>query len=243
MKVTVIGYWGGYPEKGEATSCYLIEEKNFKLLVDCGSGALSSLQNYTDLQSINCVIISHYHHDHIADIGVLQYYKIINAGAGSAPLPIYGHSLDKEKFNALSYKEVTRGFEYKANEQLNLGPFTIHFIKTVHPVDCFAMRIESKKNTIVYTADSSYMEGFIPFSENADLLICDCNMYENQEGTQAGHMNSKEVAMIASKANVKNLLLSHLPHSGDTNHLLSEAEKYYNGRIHLAYTGFEWNSM
>ncbi|WP_088042471.1 MBL fold metallo-hydrolase [Bacillus sp. EAC] len=243
MKVTVIGYWGGYPEKGEATSCYLIEEKNFRLLVDCGSGALASLQNYIDLKSLNCVIISHYHHDHIADIGVLQYYKIINARTDGFALPIYGHNLDKDKFNALTYKESTKGYEYKPNEVLNLGPFTIQFLKTKHPVDCFAMRIETADSTVVYTADSSYKEEFIPFSMNADLLVCDCNMYEDQDGTKAGHMNSKDAATIADKASVKELLLSHLPHNGDTNHLLNEAEKYYNGRIHLAYTGFEWKTF
>jgi ribonuclease BN (tRNA processing enzyme) len=243
MKVTVIGFWGGYPEKSEATSCYLFEEKNFKLLVDCGSGALASLQNYTDLKSINAVILSHYHHDHIADIGVLQYYKIINEQKDGYTLPIYGHGYDKEKFNTLTYKQLTKGYEYNPNEVLNLGPFSIRFMKTNHPVDCFAMRIETENDAVVYTADSSYLEDFIAFSKEADLLICDCNMYENQDGTKAGHMNSKEVATIASNANVRELLLSHLPHSGNTKHLINEAEKYYNGRIHLAYTGLEWKSI
>jgi len=243
MKVTVIGYWGGYPEKGEATSCYLFQEKNFSLLVDCGSGALASLQNYIDLKSINCVVISHYHHDHIADIGVLQYYKIINAANDGYALPIYGHGLDQEKFKTLSNKQATIGYEYNPNEELDLGPFTITFLQTKHPVDCFAMRIETATSTVVYTADSSYMEEFIPFSKDADLLICDCNMYENQDGTNAGHMNSKEVATIAQHSNVKQLLLSHLPHSGNTNHLIDEAKKYYNGPIQTAYTGFEWKSI
>ena len=243
MKVTVIGFWGGYPEKGEATSCYLVEDKNFKLLVDCGSGVLASLPNFVDMKSINSVIISHYHHDHIADIGVLQYYKLINGEKGGFALPIFGHGLNKDKFNSLTYKNVTKGFEYRPEEVLNLGPFSIRFLKTAHPVDCFAMRIETGEHSVVYTADSSYMEEFVPFSSEADLLICDCSMYENQDGTAAGHMNSKEVATIASNANVKELLLSHLPHSGDTKHLINEAEKYYNGRIHLAYTGFEWKSF
>ncbi|WP_088072826.1 MBL fold metallo-hydrolase [Gottfriedia luciferensis] len=242
MKVTVIGFWGGYPGKGEATSCYLFKSKNFNLLVDCGSGALASLQNFIDLKSINAVIISHYHHDHIADIGVLQYYKLVNSGIEKFALPIYGHNLDTEKFQTLTYKEATKGYEYDPNETLNLGPFTIRFMKTVHPVDCFAMRIETSSHSVVYTADSSYTEDFVQFAANADLLISDCNMYENQDGKKVGHMSSKDAATIASHAEVKELLLSHLPHSGDTKHLISEAEKYYNGQVHLAYTGFVWKS-
>ncbi|MEH7454753.1 MBL fold metallo-hydrolase [Gottfriedia acidiceleris] len=242
MKVTVIGYWGGYPGKGEATSCYLFKSKNFNLLVDCGSGALASLQNYIDPNCLNAVILSHYHHDHIADIGVLQYFQLVNSGKLKFALPIYGHNFNHEKFNSLTYKEATKGYEYNPNEVLDLGPFTIRFLKTVHPVDCFAMRIETANHSVVYTADSSFTEEFIPFSSNADLLISDCNMYEHQDGAKVGHMSSKDAATIANEANVKELLLSHLPHSGNTKDLISEAQKYYNGLVHLAYTGFEWKS-
>lgn len=242
MKVTVIGYWGGYPGKGEATSCYLFKSKNFNLLVDCGSGALATLQNYIDPNCLNAVILSHYHHDHIADIGVLQYFQLVNSGKLKFALPIYGHNFDHEKFNSLTYKEATKGYEYKPNEALDLGPFTVRFLKTVHPVDCFAMRIETANHSVVYTADSSFTEEFIPFSSNADLLISDCNMYENQDGAKVGHMSSKDAATIANEANVKELLLSHLPHKGDTKDLKVEAKKYYNGLVHLAYTGFEWKS-
>ena len=45
MKMTVVGFWGGFPEAGEATSGYLFEHDGFLLLVDCGSGVLAQLQN------------------------------------------------------------------------------------------------------------------------------------------------------------------------------------------------------
>lgn len=242
MKVTLIGFWGGYPEKGEATSCYLFEENDYNLLLDLGSGALAQLQNFIDLKKINSVILSHYHHDHVADIGVLQYYKIINKQSDGYTLPIYGHGLDSEKFKTLTSKDVTVGIQYDPNEVLKLGPFTIQFLKTMHPVDCYAMRIEASNHTVVYTADSSYMSEFIEFSQEADLFITDSNMFENQDGSKAGHMSSKEVATIAKEANVKELLLSHLPHSGDVTNLKREATKYFDGIITIAKTGYQWNS-
>src|SRR5699024_12160971 len=69
MKVTVIGCWGGYPAPDGATSAYLLEKDGFRLMVDMGSGALAKIQTYVHVMDIDAVILSHYHHDHIADIG------------------------------------------------------------------------------------------------------------------------------------------------------------------------------
>lgn len=55
-------------------------------------------------------------------------------------------------------------------------------------------------HTVVYTADSSYQDSFIPFSKDADLLISECNFYADQDGTSAGHMNSLEAGRIAKEA-------------------------------------------
>src|SRR5699024_4065085 len=118
------------------------------------------------------------------------------------------------------------------------GPFMIEFLKTIHPVPCYAMRISDGEKVVVYTADSSYQDAFIPFSQDADLLITDCNFYEGQDGTIAGHMNSKEGALIAEQANVKTLLLSHLPHFGERKQLLTQARKYFSGDIQLAKSGY-----
>lgn len=241
MKVTVVGFWGAYPEKSEATSSYLIEKDGFKLLLDCGSGALSQLPKYTDPYELDAVILTHYHNDHMADIGVLQYYMLVQNGIrnGDKHLPIYGHSYDKEAFARLNH-DFTKGHVYDPVVPLDLGPFTITFFETEHPVICFAMRISDGENTFVFTADSSYKEGFIPFSKKADLFITDCNFYEGQDGTKAGHMNSKECAILAKEADVKTLVLSHHPHFGDRKKLVIEAEKYFRGNICLASSGLEF---
>ncbi|SDC44410.1 Ribonuclease BN, tRNA processing enzyme [Pelagirhabdus alkalitolerans] len=243
MKLTTVGFWGGYPEQGEATSSFLIEKDGFKLLVDAGSGALSQLPKYTDPYSLDAVILSHYHHDHIADVGVLQYHMLVQNGVRQAErvLPIYGHNHDKASFDSLTH-QFTTGVAYNPETTLNLGPFEIQFMPTEHPVTCFAMRITDGEDTIVYTADSSYLDGFIEFSEGADLLITDCNFYDGQDGSAKGHMNAKECAHIANHANVDTLVLSHHPHFGDRSQLVPEARRYFNGQVVLAHSGYTWRS-
>ncbi|MDC3425601.1 MBL fold metallo-hydrolase [Aquibacillus sp. 3ASR75-11] len=243
MKLTVIGYWGAYPEAEAATSSYLLEKDGFSCLIDCGSGALSRLQLYKNVMDLDAVILSHYHNDHVADVGVLQYLLLVQNTLHQTEriLPIYGHRDDEQQFQSLSH-QFTKGISYDPSNPLELGPFQFSFLKTIHPVPCYGMRITDGDQTIVYTADTSYQEEWIPFSQDTDLLITDCNFYESQDGTKAGHMNSREGATIAAKANVQQLLLSHLPHFGEHKQLINEAKAFYSGSVQLAYEGFVWST-
>lgn len=241
MKLTVVGYWGGYPARGEATSSYLLEKDDFTLLIDAGSGSLAQLQNYKDIQDIDAVILSHYHHDHMADIGVLQYALLTQAYVSGRTdiLPIYGHEEDARGFKKLTH-HYTKGIAYHSGTELQIGPFTLTFLRTQHPVPCFGMRITDGTATMVYTADTSYDDSWINFSKQADLLITDCNFYATQDESQAGHMTSREGAKIASKAQVSHLLLSHLPQYGERTQLIDEAKVDFQGPIDLARTGWTW---
>lgn len=243
MKVTIVGYWGGYPAPGEATSCYLVEKDDFTLVIDMGSGALSHLQTYKHVLDIDAVILSHYHHDHVADIGVFQYARLVHSYLRGVKdiLPLYGHTEDLDGFNQLTH-DFTTGVAYHPQEELTIGPLAISFLRTRHPVPCYGMRITDGEHVFVYTADTAYQEEWINFSQHADMLLVDCNFYAHQDGSRAGHMTSKEGATIAQLANVKELILSHLPQYGDQQQLVKEAREYFKGTIHLAHQGFVWTS-
>lgn len=239
LKLTVIGCWGSYPKANGASAGYLLQSNNFTLLIDCGSGVLAKLQNIIDVQHIDAVIISHYHADHIADIGVLQHARLVQSilHNSSETLPIYGHTRNMLEFDKLTYKQITTGIEYAPDEQLELGPFLITFQRTNHSVDCYAMRITSNNKTVVYTADTAYQKDLIYFSSNADLLISECSFYGNQHFPESGHMNSYEVGKISASANVKKVLLTHLPHFGTLDNLITEVNELYNGEVLLAEYG------
>lgn len=239
MKITVIGFWGAYPKAGEATSGYLLEKDQFRLLIDCGSGVVSQLQKYCSLNELDAVILSHYHHDHMADIGVLQYARMINISAGlcNKLLPIYGHTFDQESFQKLSYESYVKAYPYNPEKTLEIGPFTISFLKTIHPVPCCAMRITDGVHTIVYTADTELFPELALFAKDCDLLITECSFFEEQQ-QGGGHLRSVDVGEIANVAKPKQILLSHLPHFGDHKLLLKQVQNYFPGNVELARTGW-----
>lgn len=241
MKLTVVGFWGGFPVANGATSSYVVEKDGFVLVIDLGSGSLSKLQKYYHVLDIDAVILSHYHHDHVADLGVLQYARLIHSFISDEKetLPIYGHSEDESGFQSLTH-DYTKGIKYDPAEPLKLGPFTITFLRTLHPVPCYGMRISDGESVIVYTADTAYKEEWADFAKDADLLITDCNFYAGQDASKAGHMTSSQGATIAEKAGVSELILSHLPQFGDHSRLMDEGSEQFNGKIRLAYEGLVW---
>ncbi len=198
MKLTVIGHWGGFPKVGEASSGYLLEHEGFRLLVDCGSAVLSQLQYYLKPTELDAVIISHYHPDHVADIGVLQHALIIAkyTEGFSRNLPIYGHEEDQAGFAALTYKNLTTGMVYKGDQLLHIGPFQIEFIETVHPVPCYAMRIKAGSKTLIYTADTAYFPELAEFAKGADLILCECNYYKDMKEAAFNHMTSDQAGQL-----------------------------------------------
>ncbi|WP_188207073.1 MBL fold metallo-hydrolase [Alkalibacillus aidingensis] len=243
MKMTVIGYWGAYPEVESATSCYLLEQNGFKVVIDLGSGALSRLQQYTSLDEIDAVILSHFHHDHVADLGSFQYFCLVNQQLNGKKnnVPIYAANDGETNFDLLNHV-ATKGEAYQVGEDLTIGPFTFSFLKTKHPKTCYAMRITNGENSLVYTADTAFFPELIGFTKGVDLLIAESSFYQGMDGSKAGHMTSEECGRVAREASVGELWLTHLPHFGEQQSLVTEAKSLFTGEIKLAHEGLTWST-
>ncbi|MGT2958362.1 metal-dependent hydrolase [Streptococcus bovimastitidis] len=254
MKITTLGSWGGYPFQNQGTTSYLLTgHDGFQLLMDCGSRALNELEKIINPLDLDAVLISHYHPDHVADLGVLRHYRQLYPKylCEAKVLPIYAHDEDKEEFAKLSLPDVSVGVAYDVHGSQSIGPFDIAFIKTVHPVICYAFRIVERKTgqVLVFTADTGYFEDMTTFAQDADLFLADVYLYEGNENHFA-HLTSKEAGLMAQAAGVKKLVLTHMPPVppqgiDPKRHLeiLKEETQKYAGQIpvELAFPQLSWD--
>lgn len=238
MECRVIGMWGGFPKKNGPCSGYLIQHEGFSLLIDCGSGVLSELQNYIDLNDINHVILTHYHFDHFSDIGSYLFSRLVNTQLGRADeeLCVYGPADEamQKQVEAVAYSRFT---SFNETNQLEIGPFNCTFMKNIHPVETYSIKIVCMDKSIVFTSDTSFTTDLIEFAANSDLLITECSLYEGMNGKGSGHMTSQDAGILAYQSKAKRVLLTHLPHYGELNDLVVSAKKQGNPNIELAKSG------
>ncbi|WP_411843736.1 MBL fold metallo-hydrolase [Salinicoccus sp. HZC-1] len=241
MKCTVVGMWGGFPKKNEPTSGYLVEKDGFAILLDCGSGVAAHVQNYIDLNALHHVFVSHYHYDHSSDLGTFLFSRMINTQLKRVDkqLNIYGPA-DNDVKSRVDKVKQNNFHSYNKDSTFQVGPFSIKFHKNAHSVETYAMRItDDAGHSLVYTADSSYRKSLARFAEDADVLITECSLYEEEDGEKMGHMNARDVGMLAEKAGVEKVILSHLPHYGNLEELAETFRKVGAGEAVLAEAGME----
>ncbi|SFE93434.1 Ribonuclease BN, tRNA processing enzyme [Paenibacillus algorifonticola] len=235
MDVKILGYWGGYPPAGGATAGYLVSTDEGQILLDCGSGVMSRLAAHTTVEHLSGVILSHLHFDHMADIGILQY-----AAAGARrngrmddKLAIYAPAEPANMLENL-YSEHTIVKRIDSLASIQLAGANIEFVPVKHTIPCYAVKITYQGKVLVYSGDTSYCESLISIAKDADILLCEATICEGSRHTTGhGHMNAAEAGSIAEKANVKQLVLVHLPGDGDFEFMRRAASEAFGGPVAL----------
>ncbi len=128
------------------------------------------------------------------------------------------------------------------NEQSIEGDgWSIQVIRVPHVqpyMGCFGYHLSCEDGTFAYSGDAGKSKHFIQKIRNCDVLVHMCHQISGTapnpewEGGAAGHL---EVAEIGAAANVKNLVLSHIPSQMDVpgvrERLIHEIAGIYKGNI------------
>ena len=216
MDLLVLGTRSPYLKGNHNGPGFLITYHNTKILLDAGNGITRLLDFPKDLENLH-IFLSHYHSDHIGEIGCFQYASFVYHRLQNLKNKINIY-LPKEDFEYNRKVIMKRKDTYAMYHDIEDGKtYLIDDLKITfqdnksHSIPCFMIKIESDEGVIVYTSDigNTHMEGVISFAKNADILICESSFCKQDGVESKTHLQAKEAAMIAKKAQVKKLCLTH----------------------------------
>ncbi|SKC79755.1 MBL fold metallo-hydrolase [Maledivibacter halophilus] len=237
MKITILGNSGPYPRAGSACSGYLLEDEEIKILIDCGNGILSRLLGQINsLEELDTIILTHLHSDHISDIMIMRYALGINQAKGKIKksIPLYAPQDPLETYNKIQYKDAFILNELNERTLLNIGDMRITFEEMSHPVKTFAVIVEKNNKKFVYTSDTKYCNNLAKIAKDADVLLCECNIMEEDLTEDVYHLSTKQVGELSTSLGVKKLLLTHIWPEYDLSSILNEVKTYYPGDVEIA---------
>lgn len=251
MFLTVLGCSGSIGGPASPASGYLVEVEGLApVVIDMGPGVLGALQRHAVPEDAT-ILLSHLHADHCLDVPsllVLRRFGPRSAEAGRVPL--LGPSGTAYRIGVASAEEpgavddlsdtfevstwdVTPELELK-NDDDEVGLY-VRAGRVDHPPESYGLRLTSADGRVLaYSGDTAYCESVVELSAGADVLLCEAS-WTHQEGRPPGiHMSGTEAGMVARRAGVGRLVLTHIPPWTDPEEMRAEAATEFAGEILLA---------
>lgn len=244
------------------------EESPTRIVLDLGSGALTPLQQAVDLDSVSAVVLSHLHPDHcmdmmglyvrhcydprffsgdITDTGTIRTRTTVLAPAGAKERLTRAYQTPPGKSPVAEGCEDTdfgRPFEFVDLDDravMTIGSLTVEAFLVAHPVETYALRItDADGRVLVYSADTDECDNLVAAAAGADLFLCEAAFQEGRDTVRGVHLTGRRAGRVAATADVKSLVLTHIPVWTNCTIVRGEAAGEYRGPIELAKPGAWW---
>jgi ribonuclease BN (tRNA processing enzyme) len=217
MRLTVLGCAGSFPGPEAPCSAYLVEADGFRLLMDFGPGSMSTLQRYGGLYSVDAILLSHLHCDHMLDACSYIVARRYAPAGPFPPLPVYAPVAAPERIAAAYGGEnepVSIGDVYSFYAlqpgSFPIGPLQVTVDRVNHPIETYGVRLEHEGKVLTYSADTAPCEALIRLAQGADAFLCEASYLDGVDNPPDLHLTGREAAEHATKAGVGRLLLTHL---------------------------------
>lgn len=203
------------------------------IAVDCGGDAVHHiLRAGLDLSSIEALILTHEHPDHVA--GFPLFMEKIWLGKRERPIPVCGprSALDQakrlfESFDTSGWKGLPRIVwkEVELSSRARVWESEAWQITAApgkHSVPVIGLRLEERETGSVaaYSSDTERSDEIARLADAAEILVHEAT------GGFSGHSSVQEAAHVARQAGAGKLILVHLPAEIDPAALAEARESF-----------------
>jgi ribonuclease BN (tRNA processing enzyme) len=239
--------------------------RTFSLVLDLGPGAFGALYNYVEPSEVDAIALSHLHPDHCLD--VCAFYvaaRYSDMAHPWPPRPLYAPPGAAERL-AAAYEvpgavrepgSIAGYFGYRDwQRQQQIGPFTVTTARVDHPVEAYAVRVvetaASSGAALVYSGDTGPCDSLVELAKRADLFLVESAFLDDASlADQASpdehpgsahpaglHLTPRQAAEAGARAEVKRVVLTHIPPWHDPEVARAQALPHFEGAVVLATAG------
>lgn len=242
---TILGSGAALPTVTRHCSGQVVNVNGFRMLLDCGENTQTQLRVYHQkMQGVSTICLTHLHGDHF--FGLPGLVSSMHLCGRTQPVDIYAPAGVKQAMETLMLVSGSHiGFEVNYHElsftegmelvyENNLA--RVYAFPLVHSVPTYGYLVEEKprgKNAprrYAYCTDTAYTESILPYIEGVNLL-CMESTFTNAFASVAAeklHCTAAMAATLARKANVGQLLLTHISaRFKEPDELLKEAQEVF----------------
>jgi ribonuclease BN (tRNA processing enzyme) len=251
MRLTVLGGSAASPNTGMGCAGLLVQTDRTRLVLDLGPGTLQELRRHTDFRTLDAVIVSHMHVDHVLDLLALRHALAYNPLPAPAPVPIWlppgGAELLAEAtapFDACDepgrFAAMVNVAEYDPTRHLTIGDVVVTFAAATHYIPAWAIRVHYAAGPALgYTGDTGPAAALAQFFAGVHVLVAEATLLEVgvRSPDERGSLTAAEAGQLAVAAGAKVLVLTHMWEERGFAAYRAQAAAVFPGQIAMAAPG------
>lgn len=220
-RLTLLGTGSAWSGPGRENTYLVVEGEKTKILVDCGGGPAQRLSAAgIDIESIDSVILTHTHPDHIYGWPVFA----LDAWMAGRRAPVHVYGLEGTLRAARTILRAVQSDQWPDFFPLHYHPvnpegntlisvssdFSISATLTEHFVPTIALRFTCQNSgiSIAYSCDTAPTEHIVELARGVKYLFHEATTLDV---SAPGHTSAVQAGAQAKRANAKRLVLLHLP--------------------------------
>lgn len=241
VSLTILGSGSCVPSFRRSSPAYHIAWADGSLFLDLGSGSLRrAVEAGIDWTTADAVLLTHFHIDHLADLPALLFAYKNTPGLNRSrelvlcgPVGIVDMILDLSHVHGKWLREPGIPLQLVECDGVEIGirGCRIAARRVKHSRGALGYRLEVEGVSIAYSGDTGACDELVWLARGADAAIFECAAVDRPVAT---HLSPEEAGEMATKADVKLLVLSHFYPQSNPEDVLSRCRRTYSGPLLLA---------
>jgi ribonuclease BN (tRNA processing enzyme) len=245
MRLTVVGSSAGWPTPDNPSSCYLLAAGGMNVLLDVGYAAFPALSRMLAPESVDAVLVTHGHPDHVADLHPLLRARGLR-GLHPPPLQVYALPGAIDAVLALDgpghADGACRVSLINPGQPFSVGPLTVISQSLPHFVPNVGFRLTNRDGSVLaYTGDAGPHPSAPDLFRGADLLLAEATFAESlPAGWDDLLSTAEDAARLAAASGAGALALTHLWPDSDPEVHVQAARRHFAGPVYVARPGLSF---